>query len=76
MNYGNSDIESIFLSKTGGVVNTRKKSSASASRILTLPEIIQAKKENEEIKEQKAKAAQQTKIRVEERKKKTKEKVG
>ena len=41
----NSDIESIFLPKTGSLVNTKKKSSASASRILTSPEIIQARKE-------------------------------
>ena len=53
----NSDIDSIFLPKTASVVNTNK-SGASASRILTSPEIIQAEKEKAGIKKkQKAKAA-------------------
>ena len=46
----------------------KKKSKASVSRILTSDDVIQAKIEQKEIKEQKAKAAEERKLRVEQKK--------
>ena len=70
-----SDLESIFLPE--GVTEmppVKRKSSATSNRILTSSEVIQAKKEKEELKEQKAKEAIARKIRAEERKKIAEEK--
>ena len=65
-----SDLESMFLpAGATEVPPVKKKSSATSSRILTSSEVIQAKKEKEEMKEQKAKEAIEKKKRAEERKK-------
>ena len=73
--YWNVNVESMFLPEVGTpVTKTKTKSSASSSRILTSPEIIQAKKEMIELKESKAKAALERKARAQERKKKAQEK--
>ena len=70
--YWNANIESMFLPEVGTpVTNPKTKSGASSSRILTSPEIIQAKKEMMELKENKAKAALERKARAQERKKKS-----
>ena len=70
-----SELESLFLpAGFTEVPPVKKKSSATSSRILTSSEVIQAKKEKEELKEQKAKEAIERKKRDEERKKIAEEK--
>ena len=70
----NSELEVIFLSKKGVPSERKIKSNASASRFLTSSEIIQVKREKEELKEQKAKASEERKVRAQERKLKAEQK--
>ena len=73
--YWNRDVESIFLPTIDTPVSTKKhRVGLSSSRILTSPEVIQAKMEMAELKEKKAKAAQERKARAQERKLITQEK--
>ena len=66
----NAECESIFLPDMRISPSTKKKgeSSATLSRILTSSDIINEKKEKEEIKIQKAKAAEERKAKAEQRK--------
>ena len=69
--YWNADCEAMFLpeNKSNTVATKQRKTSyATMSRILTSSEIINEKREKEELKIKKAKAAEERKIKAEERK--------
>ena len=57
----NSEVNAMFLPQESSAPQVANESNASASRILTSSEIIQAKREKEQIKEKKAKAVEERK---------------
>ena len=63
----NSKLKAIFLPKKGVPSQTKRKSNATALRILTSSEIIQVKQEKELLKKAKAKAAEERKVKAQER---------